>query len=128
MASGAVPRQLTLPPNPHVVTVRDQNSVENLAALLKHDAAVRRRVVLIGGGGIAMELARHPVLRNCDVVWVSCPSRPSNVVVVQPRAPVASSGVFFQVVKDDIVGKHYLDDVASRFDLHSAFTCRAQAQ
>ena len=78
VASGAVPRQLPLPPNPHVVTVRDQNSVENLAALLKHDAAVRRRVVLIGGGGIAMELARHPVLRDCDVVWVSFPSRPSS--------------------------------------------------
>ncbi len=71
IASGAVPRRLPLPPNPHVITVRDQQSVLDLAAALKNDTAERRRVVLVGGGGIAMELARHPVLHNCDVVWVS---------------------------------------------------------
>ncbi len=70
IASGAVPRRLPLPPNPHVITVRDQQSVLNLAAALKIHATVRLRVVLVGGGGIAMELARHPVLQNCDVVWV----------------------------------------------------------
>ena len=70
IASGAVPRHLPLPPNPHVITIRDQTSVMNLAAALKHDCSERLRVVLVGGGGIAMELAQHPVLQNCDVVWV----------------------------------------------------------
>ena len=71
LACGAVPRHLPVPPNPHVITIRDHNSVVNLAALLKSDTAKRLRVVLIGGGGIAMELALHPVLQNCDVIWVS---------------------------------------------------------
>ena len=71
IATGAVPRSLPLPPNPHVITIRDQNSVMNLAAALKNDGPERLRVVLVGGGGIAMELARHPVLQNCDVAWVS---------------------------------------------------------
>ena len=73
IASGAVPRQLPLPSNPHVITIRDQNSVMNLAAALKHVTAERLRVVLVGGGGIAMEVARHPLLQNCDVTWVSLP-------------------------------------------------------
>lgn len=73
IASGAVPRQLPLPSNPHVITIRDQNSVMNLAAALKHVTAERVRVVLVGGGGIAMEVALHPLLQNCDVTWVSLP-------------------------------------------------------
>jgi NADH dehydrogenase FAD-containing subunit len=73
IASGAVPRQLPLPSNPHVITIRDQHSVMNLAAALKHVTAERLRVVLVGGGGIAMEVALHPLLRNCDVTWVSFP-------------------------------------------------------
>jgi hypothetical protein len=33
---------------------------------------------LVGGGGIAMELARHPVLQHCDVVWVRVAVRVRN--------------------------------------------------
>jgi 3-phenylpropionate/trans-cinnamate dioxygenase ferredoxin reductase subunit len=70
IACGAVPRRLPLPSNPHVITIRDQQSVLNLASALKSNSAERLRVVLVGGGGIAMELARHPVLQSSDVVWV----------------------------------------------------------
>jgi hypothetical protein len=70
---------------------------------------------LVGGGGIAMELARHPVLQHCDVVWVRATPPPPPQPLPPPNAqspPNLIAGS--QVVKDDIVGKHYLDDVAAR--------------
>ena len=48
----ARPEQELLPGNPHVTTIRDTESVQALAARLP----ACRRVVVVGNGGIALEL------------------------------------------------------------------------
>lgn len=47
-----------------VVTLRDTDSVSSLQAKLVH----ARRVLVVGSGGIAMELVHE--MTNCEVVWV----------------------------------------------------------
>ena len=51
ICTGAKPRRLLN--SPHVVVLRDTDSVEKLAERLK----TARRVVVVGNGGIALELA-----------------------------------------------------------------------
>lgn len=51
VATGARPRRLLN--SPHVTVLRDTDSVEELAARL----ASARRVIVVGNGGIALELA-----------------------------------------------------------------------
>jgi len=67
VASGAVPRHLPLAPgSPTVLTLRDTDSVATLAARL----AGARRLLLVGNGGIALELVDAlALLPHLEVVW-----------------------------------------------------------
>ena len=80
ICSGSAPRALTSHPN--VLTLRDTESV----AVLTRQLANARHVVVVGNGGIAMELVH--ALRFCDVSWV---------------------------VRDSYVGAAFLDKAASAF-------------
>ena len=61
--------QQVLADSPHVLTLRDRNSVAELAARLP----AARKVVLVGNGGIALELAH--ALRGVEVHHVKFPTR-----------------------------------------------------
>nr|VZI44094.1 unnamed protein product [Spirometra erinaceieuropaei] len=63
LATGGVPRAF-LPGNPLVVTLRDTESVVRFRSRL----ADARRVLLVGNGGIATEVAYE--IEDCQVVWV----------------------------------------------------------
>ncbi len=63
ICTGAVPR-LLCPPRNGIITIRDSDSVEHLTLLLK----TARRAVVIGNGGIAMELAHE--LHCCETHWI----------------------------------------------------------
>ncbi|VDN14473.1 unnamed protein product [Dibothriocephalus latus] len=63
LATGGVPRSF-LPNNPLVVTLRDTESVVQFRSRL----AGARRVLLVGNGGIATEVAYE--IEDCQVVWV----------------------------------------------------------
>lgn len=52
--------------NPHVVVLRDQNTIEVLAKRLPG----MRRVVLVGNGGIALEMAHS--LTGVQVLLLAC--------------------------------------------------------
>lgn len=62
LATGASPRKIWY--NPHVITIRDTDSVEQLQARLKSV----KKIVVVGNGGIATELVHE--LRGVDVVWL----------------------------------------------------------
>ena len=63
VCTGAIPR-LLCSPRAGIITVRDSMSVENLTGLLKSAS----RVVVIGNGGIAMEMAHE--LHYCETDWI----------------------------------------------------------
>uniref|UniRef100_A0A7E4V9K3 Pyridine nucleotide-disulfide oxidoreductase domain-containing protein 1 n=1 Tax=Panagrellus redivivus TaxID=6233 RepID=A0A7E4V9K3_PANRE len=61
IATGA--RPVTVFDSEHVITLRDLDTIENL----KHRLPTTRRVLLVGNGGIASELAYE--LKNVEIVW-----------------------------------------------------------
>jgi len=63
ICSGAVPKSID-PTNPLVKCVRDDTSVSDLCAALQG----ARRVLIVGNGGIAMELVQA-LRSSCQVVW-----------------------------------------------------------
>jgi len=78
----------------HVLTIRDLDSVKDMTRRL----ATARKVVIVGNGGIAMELAN--ALTFCDVVWV---------------------------VKDNYIGSAFFDATASAF-IAPALLARARKE
>eukprot|EP01025_Chloroclados_australasicus_P019666 TRINITY_DN2073_c1_g1_i2.p1 TRINITY_DN2073_c1_g1~~TRINITY_DN2073_c1_g1_i2.p1 ORF type:complete len:516 (+),score=81.64 TRINITY_DN2073_c1_g1_i2:225-1550(+) len=62
IATGASPKKFS--DNENVLTIRDTESVETLAKKLQGT----RRAVVVGNGGIAMEVM--PALTHCEVIWV----------------------------------------------------------
>ncbi len=62
ICTGATPRVLWTHDN--IITIRDTQSVENMSNLLQN----AKRVVLLGNGGIALELAHE--LNFCETEWV----------------------------------------------------------
>lgn len=62
LATGASPRKIWY--NPHVITIRDTDSVEELQSKLKSV----KKIVVVGNGGIATELVHE--LSGVDIVWV----------------------------------------------------------
>lgn len=62
ICTGAHPKAVA--ENPHVVVLRDQDTIEALADRLPG----MRRVVLVGNGGIALEIAH--ALSGLEVIWV----------------------------------------------------------
>ena len=62
ICTGAVPTSIA-PDIPRVLCIRDDTSVAGLCAALK-DA---RRILLVGNGGIAMELSQ--AVTSCELVW-----------------------------------------------------------
>lgn len=73
--------------NPHVVVLRDQNTIEALAKRL----AGIRRVVLVGNGGIALEVAHS--LTGVEVLLLACPIASPKVA----NGP-ALSGLLFRLL------------------------------
>ncbi|KAI6184190.1 hypothetical protein M3Y97_00569700 [Aphelenchoides bicaudatus] len=65
ISTGAVPKTLAQHPMDSVIQIRDIDSIEDLQSKL----AKSRRVVIVGTGGIAMELAYE--LKNIEVYWAS---------------------------------------------------------
>ncbi|KAL3152549.1 hypothetical protein ABBQ32_001576 [Trebouxia sp. C0010 RCD-2024] len=61
ICTGAIPKAVSH--NPHVVVLRDQDTIEALAKRLPGV----RRVILVGNGGIALEVAH--TLTGIEVVW-----------------------------------------------------------
>ena len=94
ICTGSQPRSL-FPhfTHPHVLTIRDLDSVKEMSCRL----ATAQRVVIVGNGGIAMELAN--ALTFCDVGWV---------------------------VKDQYIGSAFFDATASAF-IAPALLARAQS-
>lgn len=82
VATGAAPKLVSAHPN--VVGIRDTESVEELARRL----ASARRVLVVGNGGIALEVVHEVV--GCELVWA---------------------------VKDGYVGNTFFDSTASGFVL-----------
>lgn len=82
IATGAAPKLVSAHPN--VVGIRDMESVEELARRL----ASARRVLVVGNGGIALEVVHEVV--GCELVWA---------------------------VKDGYVGNTFFDSTASGFVL-----------
>uniref|UniRef100_A0A8D8V2V9 Pyridine nucleotide-disulfide oxidoreductase domain-containing protein 1 n=3 Tax=Cacopsylla melanoneura TaxID=428564 RepID=A0A8D8V2V9_9HEMI len=62
LCTGASPRKIWY--SPHVITIRDTDSVETLQEKLK----TVKKIVVIGNGGIATELVHE--LIGVDIVWV----------------------------------------------------------
>ncbi|KAL1457684.1 hypothetical protein WDU94_007887 [Cyamophila willieti] len=62
LCTGASPRKIWY--SPHVITIRDTDSVETLQDKLK----TVKKIVVIGNGGIATELVHE--LSGVDIVWV----------------------------------------------------------
>jgi pyruvate/2-oxoglutarate dehydrogenase complex dihydrolipoamide dehydrogenase (E3) component len=65
IATGAVPKTLAPQPMNTVIQIRDVDTIERLQARL----ADARRIVIVGTGGIAMELAYE--LKNMEIYWAS---------------------------------------------------------
>ncbi|CAL5219619.1 g1491 [Coccomyxa viridis] len=63
ICTGAVPKAIA--DSPHVLVLRDRDTVDSLAQSLQH----ARRVAVVGNGGIAMELVFN--LRGTEVVWIA---------------------------------------------------------
>jgi len=82
VCTGAVPKVVST--HPHVVGIRDTESVQDLARRLE----TARRVLVLGNGGIALELVNE--VTGCELVWA---------------------------VKDAYVGNTFFDHTASGFVL-----------
>jgi len=82
VCTGAVPKVVST--HPHVVGIRDTESVQSLARRLE----TARRVLVLGNGGIALELVHE--VTGCELVWA---------------------------VKDAYVGNTFFDHTASGFVL-----------
>lgn len=85
ICTGAKPNLLASD-SPHVIGIRDTETVKDLERRLKH----AKKIVVVGNGGIAMELVY--ALKNLDVVWV---------------------------IKDKSIGKTFFDCGAAEFLLMS---------
>eukprot|EP00877_Chromochloris_zofingiensis_P014973 jgi/Chrzof1/972/Cz01g35100.t1 len=62
IATGAVPK--TIAHHPHVITLRDSESIQEFAARLKHCS----RIVVVGNGGIALEIMG--AVKDVEMSWV----------------------------------------------------------
>ncbi|KAL5964807.1 Pyridine nucleotide-disulfide oxidoreductase domain-containing protein 1 [Taenia solium] len=93
MATGGVPRAI-VPHHPLVLTLRDTESVTHFRSRLSS----ARRVVLVGNGGIATEVAYE--IEGCQVIWV---------------------------VKHENISVPFLDPAASQFLLKSGLAKRQGA-
>lgn len=93
VATGGVPRAI-VPHHPLVLTLRDTESVTHFRSRLSS----ARRVVLVGNGGIATEVAYE--IEGCQVIWV---------------------------VKHENISVPFLDPAASQFLLQSGLAKRRRA-
>ncbi|VDM21903.1 unnamed protein product [Hydatigera taeniaeformis] len=93
IATGGVPRPI-IPHHPLVLTLRDTESVTHFRSRLSS----ARRVVLVGNGGIATEVAYE--IKGCQVIWV---------------------------VKHENISVPFLDPAASQFLLQSGLAKRQRA-
>ena len=66
VCTGARPHTI-FPNHPHILGIRDGDSVNNLRAKLQ----VARRVALVGNGGIALELVCALQTSGIDVIWIT---------------------------------------------------------
>lgn len=71
IATGAKPRKLNIAGGEHALLLRDFGDVEVLRQALKPN----KKIVIIGGGFIGLELASSAIKRGCDVTLVEAQPR-----------------------------------------------------
>jgi 3-phenylpropionate/trans-cinnamate dioxygenase ferredoxin reductase subunit len=71
IATGAKPRQLTLPGGKHALLLRNFSDAEDIRAKFK----AGKKITIIGGGFIGLELASSASKRGCDVTVVEAQPR-----------------------------------------------------
>lgn len=67
ICSGAIPKVI-FPDNPHILWIRDTESVENFQKRLSN----ARRMVIVGNGGIATEMVYEITGKKNNIFLVHC--------------------------------------------------------